>query len=402
MEEFKIEDAIGQVREGTFNDDVLNSLSIDVIRTNLKELEHVASTCVKGDDKLEHVLTLIVKLDIEERSRHYNIEEAINQVREGTFNDDVLNSFSIDVIRTNIKELKRIASTCVKGDIKLQHVLSLIVKLNIEERSRPMEEQFPFLLVDLDQMSENLTKTNQGLTKLLKSFEATDKRLARTERSVAQLCAHDHNLANEMEKNANAVFIEWLKREKYSEVFQSLFKEGVIKAPNGDSIVQWDGMISATKDDVRHLFLLEVKEIAHKSDICAEAAAKKPRRNLDEKIKRTLEYFRKTMPQHFNSKTSYKEAYREQLSVLHEYVNAHISVVYASGLMNSDVVGELHKLVESYKDVDVDIYWAECPRFESCDVTSGSLDAKKSQNNGKCGATEEREDIGECGDTEAR
>ena len=249
----------------------------------------------------------------------------------------------------------------MKVQKKKKHLQNLLVAMNKVERSKPMEEQFPFLLIDLDRMNATADKQLKESDRILKS--------------LAHLERHQLNKSDDMEACAIAVFMKWLEKQGYDDVFEvTSVKDGEIKASNGNTLVQWDGMISARKDGRLQLFLLEVKQIPNKFDILCPpvepGSTTKPRRDLAMKIERSLEYLRVTVPQHLEI-TKFGDKYRMQLRVLQDYAHpdTHISAVYASGLMNAEVEETLEELATKFQDGGVDILWAMCPRFESCEVT---------------------------------
>ena len=142
-----------------------------------------------------------------------------------------------------------------------------------EERNRPMDEQFPFMRTDLDQLS----KIAESLTK---STDFLDN--ARLNRS------------REMERDINALFVEDMRKTGLSVISivstdQTKYTGVQLTVKKGDS-VEWDGIYAGVDDHgdnkQANIFLIETKEIANARDIFEN------KRNLFKKVTKTLQYFK--------------------------------------------------------------------------------------------------------------
>jgi hypothetical protein len=105
-------------------------------------------------------------------------------------------------------------------------------------------------------------------------------------------------------------------------------------------LVQWDGIIAATKNKKKMLFLIEAKEISNANDIFNG-------RNGDDGIYprglRTLEYL-KSLKGVLSKGVRYSEDIKIQHTIFRAYLDYDISIVYASGLMNSNVMKEIQSV----------------------------------------------------------
>ena len=254
------------------------------------------------------------------------------------------------------------------------------MRLIQEERSRPIDDQFPFVAADIDKINTALEKTQKSLESLIGNVK---------------------NNSDEMEANARICFMNWLEKEGYTDVFHdTAIADGVIFDSSLRQIVQWDGIISAVNpnDHKTHLFLLEVKQFPSKhifaerqahdmtataEDLPASSAATgdsekrqaysglKPRRTLALKIERTLRFLRETLPDHRTK--NFGAHYKRHLDLWNAYATVDVSFAYVSGLMRENVKGALRDLPTSMLRLNpplrVDVLFVECLRYGSCSVS---------------------------------
>ena len=117
------------------------------------------------------------------------------------------------------------------------------------ERSRPIEEQFPFLLNDLDKMTEDLRETIISLEK--------------TAESLKYIESNQKNVANEIENSLGELFKKWLERNQYEDIANVSLEGGRIYVKKGLELVQWDNVIGATLGTKEYIFFMECKDIGH-------------------------------------------------------------------------------------------------------------------------------------------
>jgi len=238
--------------------------------------------------------------------------------------------------------------------------MKLEYHLSSEERNRPIEDQFPFMRTDLDQLSkiaESLTKSNAFLDNL------------RMNRSL------------EMERDVNTLFVEYMRGKGMSLISIRSTDErkltGVqLTLQKGDT-VQWDGIYAGVDDHgdgiQANIFLIETKEIANARDIFENE------RNLCKKAKKTLQYFeqlKQTPSQRkpLKGKTTV-DFQKEQISSYlkvpldgeEHSIEPKVVVIYASGNMPSDVFEKLKMLRDEFKG-KIHVWSMECPRLTACHI----------------------------------
>jgi hypothetical protein len=132
-------------------------------------------------------------------------------------------------------------------------------------------------------------------------------------------------------------------------------------------LVQWDGIMYAERLDEKMLYLIETKQIAHVNDIL------KPCLGLYDRGVKTRQYLL-DLKKGFEKGMNYNLESKSQHRILAGYFDCSITVVYASGLMNSDVKEELKKAESQYRDsgIPISVLMMECPRLATSSIASPS------------------------------
>ena len=127
----------------------------------------------------------------------------------------------------------------------LKYYIELLNLSSVEERLRPISEQFPFARCDIDI--------------LLKATENLEKSTSRLGRS-------SKNKSNEMEAEVRREFFDELNKTGWNAVMMIEIIRGEILSVDKPStvLVEWDGIIYATHEDsgISKVFFIETKEIA--------------------------------------------------------------------------------------------------------------------------------------------
>lgn len=232
--------------------------------------------------------------------------------------------------------------------LKLPPYHSLMTAMMVEERSRPIDEQFPLLRSGMDDLTSNVRLLSDA-----------SQRLCRTE----------ENEGKEMEVAVSHLFSSWLQDSQWE--FEHVpIRNGKI-FPLEDQkadLVQWDGIINAEKLDEKILYLIETKQIAHVNNIL------KPGSGLYDRGVKTRQYLL-NLKKGFTKGMNYNLESKTQNSILGRYPDCSITVVYASGSMNSDVKGELIKAESQYRDggITISVLKMECPRLSTFSIASPSV-----------------------------
>ena len=88
-------------------------------------------------------------------------------------------------------------------------------------------------------------------------FEEVRQSVGKMKGSVKQVSGNLTNMHNDTEKVMGKSFAQALKRSSYTRI--NLFPFNVFEDLDGDSVLEIDYMVSAVKDDVKYVFVLEVK-----------------------------------------------------------------------------------------------------------------------------------------------
>jgi hypothetical protein len=289
--------------------------------------------------------------------------ETINEINEGKMAGQSMDGFkeildqriaglSVNDMRSLGKSSAATSRKMGKSDERLAFHQTLQLCLSSEERARPIEEQFPFVRADLDQLSTNTIKL---------------------EASVESLCNKSRNTAIEMEAAVCALFDVWLdeKAPEFGDHWRIVLPDGKIFSGKNVCLVQWDGIFGTSKYGEVRLILIETKEIPHSNDLIIEGAdGAQNGKTLYGRGKKTVQYLRDLCDE--SKPRSNYGPMRTQENVLRDFVGARLTVCYASGLMRDDIKDSLRQLQARFDDeqLPIDVWAMECPRLSSCNVAS--------------------------------
>ena len=298
----------------------------------------------------------------------------IQCIKKGEFNERSLDDFrtmldssfvawtdiAIKDIRVLQKEIKKCSFGLNKRNPESKFFVALESHLSLEERRRPIDEQFPFVRTDLDQLStitESLAKT----TKFLDNAGL--------------------NRSREMEVAVNALFVEEMKKKDLPIISivstdQSKYTGVELTVKKGEHI-QWDGMYAVIDCHGEYkqatIFLIETKEIANARDIFENE------NNLSDKVTKTLRYLeQRKQPSKGDKRPTDKDLVDIQKEQVASFLKVpldgvenstapKIVVIYASGNMPSHVVEKLVKLRDKFEG-KVNVWSMECPRLTMCQI----------------------------------
>ena len=298
----------------------------------------------------------------------------IQCIKKGEFNERSLDEFrtmledlvawtdiAIEDIRVLQKEIKKCSFGLDKRNSESKFFVALENHLSLEEQRRPIDEQFPFVRTDLDQLStitESMTKT----TKFLDNAGLNRSRV--------------------MECSVNALFVEDMKKKGLLPIISIVSTDqskyiGVELTVKKDEHILWDGMYAVIDCHGYYkqatIFLIETKEIANARDIFENE------NNLSDKVTKTLRYFdQRKQPSKGVKRPTDKDLVDIQKEQVASFLKVpldgvensaapKIVVVYASGNMPSNVVEELVKLRNKFEG-KVHVWSMECPRLTMCQI----------------------------------
>jgi hypothetical protein len=264
-----------------------------------------------------HSLPLSVNELIAIIDRNQHTQEGFNV----KVSKDVLSAMLIEDIRETVKSIRKNIRTMNKSDSRYSSYMNLLVDLVAHERTRPIEEHFPHLLIDMDDMRKNL----QYL-----------------ESSSLRLVGNQGNVAKEMEDSLGVMFRKWLESHGYEDVDSVALVNGEILAGKGKSLVQWDNVLGASYRGKECIFFMECKDIGHPNDIIYLPTEMKDKK-LD-LITKTYQYMKETIP--IVDVNSTWRGIRSQIGVLKVYENAELVFVYGCGSRISD---SLRSRVETFQ-----------------------------------------------------
>jgi len=131
---------------------------------------------------------------------------------------------NITELRDCVRLINRKLSGVNKENPRHYQYMMLKYRIVENERSRPIEEQFPFLLNDLDKMTEDLRETRISLEK--------------TAESLKYIESNQKNVANEIENSLGELFKKWLERNQYEDIANVSLEGGRIYVKKGLELVQ--------------------------------------------------------------------------------------------------------------------------------------------------------------------
>ena len=247
------------------------------------------------------------------------------------------------ISRCSVNELREIKATATlrssaidKADPRLKYYDAIKLYLEAEERSRPIEEQFPHVRTDMDEFDRRLDKMTASLDKLFRESA---------------------NESDQMELAVRKLLGRYLESIGW-EYWDVGLREGRIFQKKGTAIAQWDGVIGAKRDDELCIFLVETKRIPHANDIFRDDDINNGKSMFVRGIK-TMEYFNllrnKDIEGQFGSML-------EQDLILKLYINARVVFVYASQTMNEAAKNRIRLLPAMFVEQghSVDVYLMEC------------------------------------------
>lgn len=140
-------------------------------------------------------------------------------------------------------------------------------------------------------------------------------------------------------------------------------------------LVQWDGILLYTNNAIVPprdvIVLVETKQNAHRNDIFGKPEDRDSiKKSLYSKALRTHEYFSAMAALSSSAKGSLSVKERVQLGVLTIALNADIAVVYASSVLEDDILSELRRLSEDEEVVarGIQVGFAVMDSSEDCSL----------------------------------
>lgn len=272
-------------------------------------------------------------------------------------NDSLLQTMNITELRDCVRLINRKLSGVNKGSPRHYQYMMLKYKIVENERSRPIEEQFPFLLNDLDKMTEDLRETRISLEK--------------TAESLKYIESNQKNVANEIENSLGELFKKWLERNQYEDIANVSLEGGRIYVKKGLELVQWDNVIGATLGTKEYIFFMECKDIGHANHLIFQPPEKKTKRlDMSEKIERTYDYL--TRKVHLIDENKIWRGLRSQINELKQYENACIVFVFACASVISEEVKErtekLKELHDASYEEHLNIWLISCLRGSNLNI----------------------------------
>lgn len=296
---------------------------------------------------------------------NFNLFDVIERIEQSDSSEEVILQENDSLLQTmNITELRdcvRLINRKLSGVNKESphHYQYMMLKFRIveNERSRPIEEQFPFLLNDLDKMTEDLRETRISLEK--------------TAESLKYIESNQKNVANEIENSLDELFKKWLERNQYEDIANVSLEGGRIYLKKGLELVQWDNVIGATLGTKEYIFFMECKDIGHANHLIFQPPEKKTKRlDMSEKIERTYDYL--TRKVHLIDENKIWRGLRSQINELKQYENAYIVFVFACASVISEEVKErtekLKELHDASYEEHLNIWLISCLRGSNLNI----------------------------------
>lgn len=278
---------------------------------------------------------------------------SITKISLSQFSDMLTDKY--DVKECTVEQLRGIkgtanllSSSMDKTNDKLKYYQSVKVHLENAERERPIEEQFPFVRTDMDEFDRQLNK-------LFTSRAFVENRL--------------NNESDQMELAVQQLFRAHLKREKW-DYWDVPLLGGKVYRKKDVSLVQWDAMIGARRDDEFRLFLVETKIYPHANDIICDKDDKvKYSKCLYERGMRTIAYLASLSDKNIKGQC---DPMRMQDNVLLELVDAKVELVYSSRIMNDEIKERIGQISTRFRadGYSVNVSFMECPSVSEGTVTS--------------------------------
>jgi len=244
-----------------------------------------------------------------------------------------IKDLSILEIRNQKKELREHFKQLVKSEsISLDDILFQIEQFELEERSRPLEEQFPILRDDMAEITKDMAEITKNVNDLTKSSKL--------------LMSNTQNRQNKFEYVVNREFYDNLQKES-NDIFKIPLNDGKLFHSNGNCLVQWDGIFSSfnniNEDGKLILHLIEVKESPHENDIIAERDNISRKKSLEDKIRSTVEYLNEIRNAQY-SKLKLKQTFKNQCILMQQYCDSDIYIYYAGRYLRPEIKEALSTL----------------------------------------------------------
>ena len=200
-----------------------------------------------------------------------------------------------------------------KTNPELQYILAMITKLVKEERERDIEEQFPYVRIDLDQ----LEKTSSNLVSYTLNQSVVLEEMIRT-----WLKCHF--------KYRNYIVVDLF----------DIISDGVIKHLNGkDDLVQWDAMIAVSNEDLKRIYFVETKSKAHVKDVLGD------KKCLQNRMSKTIELMADLKIADVNENKN--ENVYGQRAYLKRFIDYEIVACYASNSIGKWIIDGLTTLKDT-------------------------------------------------------
>ena len=257
---------------------------------------------------------LFANISEEFKDFHFNYEDEDNYPQFKNMVDNLeLSRFNINELRQFASKLKNNSKSMNKTNPELKYYLSMITKLVKEERERDIEEQFPYVRIDLDQ----LEKTSSNLVSYTLNQSVVLEEMIRT-----WLKCHF--------KYRNYIVVDLF----------DIISDGVIKHLNGkDDLVQWDAMIAVSNEDLKRIYFVETKSKAHKNDILGD------KKCLQSRMSKTIELMADLKITDVNEIKN--EKVYAQRAYLKRFVDYEIVTCYASNSIAKWIIDELATLKDT-------------------------------------------------------
>ena len=211
----------------------------------------------------------------------------------------------------------------------------------VQERSKPYDEQFPYVRYDVDTITKNVDKLTTNVNKL---------------------CQYNSRRSKDLEDAVNLLFETWLAKKNWHSDKIPLEKGNIYHLVDGKKqvLVQWDGIYSAERvnekgEKEKNLFFIETKESSHLTFIQDD------KMSLYKKGEKTFQYL-KTLWENENL----NEPSLQDFNLFH-FKNYSLIVVYATGGISEDIRTCLLNVQQTYKmeNIPIVLMKASCPRISS-------------------------------------
>ena len=261
----------------------------------------------------------------------FDLELDMEQFRSKVSNTP-LESFSIDELRGAREILYSQSNKMDNKNPALKFYTVLMYSLSVEERSRPISEQFPYARCDID----SLVKATENLEKSTRRIDQTLK-----------------NKSDEMGIEVRRVFLAELIRNEWDAEIMTEIIGGIIFSLTKPKVelVQWDGIITAVhKSGSKKIFFIETKEIANEADIFRQGDG------LFDRAKRTYEYLQQLQKGELPKGATYTEAHRKQHRSFRDLSDYNVTIAYVSSVVDDKIKSLAFKVETDFQLIHYPIY----------------------------------------------